>query len=122
MYALLRMLEPVKEHVENNFNPLPQVCVEEFDTIRNKVNELLKQSEELISTGRFDNYRDVLADADRVKDELSVIRKRHLDRMQRSADNKSLHVSLVYLNVLQETQQFLSAMRHQLRAAKKFAE
>lgn len=122
LYALQRMLEPVKEHVDNNFNPLPQVCREEFEGVRNKVNELMKQSEELISTGRFDVYRDVLAEADRVKDELSLIRKRHLDRMQQSRDNKSLHVSLVYLNVLQETQEFLSAMRHQLRAAKKFLE
>ena len=49
-------------------------------------------------------------------------RQRGLSVLVAAADNKSLHVSLVYLNVLQETQQFLSAMRHQLRAAKKFAE
>ena len=29
---------------------------------------------------------------------------------------------MVYLNILQETQQLLSVMRHQLRSAKKFME
>lgn len=33
-----------------------------------------------------------------------------------------IQVDLVYLNLLQETQQLLSVMRHQLRAAKKFME
>lgn len=122
VYSLRRMLEPIKEHVENNFNPLPVEYIVEFKKIRNKVNELMKQSEELISTGRFDGYRGVLAEADTVKDRLSVIRKRHLDRMQRSKDNSAFQISLVYLNVVQETQEFLSIMRHQLRAAKKFAD
>jgi hypothetical protein len=31
-----------------------------------------------------------------------------------------LQVSMVYLNLLQESQEFLSIMRHQLRSAKKF--
>ena len=76
----------------------------------------------MISTRRFDNYRNVLAEADVCKDELSVVRKRHIDRIQEEKDNKMLQVSLVYLNILQESQQLLSNMRHQLRAAKKFIE
>ena len=60
--------------------------------------------------------------ADKCKDELSVVRKLHIDRIQQAQDNKNLQVSLVYLNLLQESQQLLSNMRHQLRAAKKFME
>lgn len=122
IYCLRRMLEPIKEHVDNHFNPVLQEYVDEFDDVQRKVNELMKQSAHLISTRRFDNYRDVLADADNLKDELSVLRKRHIDRMQRTPDNANFQVSVVYLNLLQESQQFLSAMRHQLRAAKKFTE
>ena len=58
-------------------------------------------------------------EVDKLKDELSVVRKKHIDRMQ-SAHNANLQISLVYLNLLQESQQLLSNMRHQLRAAKKF--
>ena len=122
IYCLNRMLEPIKEHVDNNFNPLPKIYIDEFEPIRATINDLMKQTESMISTSRFENYREVLAQADQCKDELSVVRKRHIDRIQESRDNNNLQVSLVYLNILQESQQLLSNMRHQLRAAKKFME
>lgn len=122
IYCLRRILDPIKEHVDNNFNPLPQAYIDEFRPIRTTINELMQQTEEQISTGRFENYRDTLAIADQCKDELSVVRKRHIDRIQETKDNNNLQVSLVYLNLLQESQQLLSNMRHQLRAAKKFME
>ena len=122
IYCLRRMLEPVKEHVDNSFNPLPKLYIDEFKPVRERINELMKQTDSMISTRRFDNYREVLAEADNCKDELSVVRKRHIDRIQEAQDNKMLQVSLVYLNILQESQQLLSNMRHQLRAAKKFIE
>jgi phosphate/sulfate permease len=122
VYCLRRMLEPIKEHVDNNFNPVPQLYVEEFEPVQRKVNELMKESKNQIDTGNFDDYRETLAEADACKDELSVIRKRHIDRIQSTTDTKLLQVSLVYLNLLQESQEFLSIMRHQLRAAKKFME
>ena len=55
-----------------------------------------------------------------MKDELSFIRKRHFDRIQSDHDMANLKISLVYLNILQESQEFLSIMRHQLRAATRF--
>lgn len=120
IYCLRRILDPVKEHVDNNFNPLPAEYIEEFRPIRAQINDLMQQTESQISTCRFENYRETLYLADQCKDELSVIRKKHIDRIQQSKDNSKLQVSLVYLNLLQESQQLLSNMRHQLRAAKKF--
>ena len=120
IYCLRRILDPVKEHVDNNFNPLPAEYIEEFRPIRAQINDLMQQTESQISTCRFENYRETLALADQCKDELSVIRKKHIDRIQQSKDNSKLQVSLIYLNILQESQQLLSNMRHQLRAAKKF--
>ena len=120
IYCLRRILDPIKEHVDNNFNPLPPAYINEFRPIRQTINELMQQTESQISTSRFANYRETLALADQCKDELSVVRKRHIDRIQQSKDNAQLQVSLVYLNLLQESQQLLSNMRHQLRAAKKF--
>ena len=120
IYCLRRILDPVKEHVDNNFNPLPAEYIEEFRPIRAQINDLMQQTESQISPCRFENYRETRALADQCKDELSVIRKKHIDRIQQSKDNSKLQVSLVYLNLLQESQQLLSNMRHQLRAAKKF--
>lgn len=122
IYCLRRMLEPIQEHVDNRFYPIPQQYLDEFEPVRQKITALLKESASLISTREFANYRNVLAEADRCKDELSVVRKKHIDRIQQANDNKFLQISLVYLNILQESQEFLSIMRHQLRAAKKFCE
>lgn len=122
IYTLRRMLEPIKEHVDNSFNPLSSELINEFMPVKNTINELMKATCEQIETGRYDNYRQILVDADTCKDNLSVLRKKHIDRMQQSSDNSLMQVNLLYLNVLQESQQLLSNMRHQLRAAKKFME
>ena len=122
IYCLRRILDPIKEHVDNNFNPVPQQYINEFRPLRATINDLMQQTETQISTCRFEHYRDTLALADKCKDELSVVRKRHIDRITEMKDNNLLQISLVYLNLLQESQQLLSNMRHQLRAAKKFME
>ena len=122
IYCLRRMLDPVKEHVDNSFNPLPSTYINEYKDMKDRICELMKQTESMISTRRFEHYRDVLADADQCKDDLSVLRKRHIDRLQSTSTEGGLQVALVYLNILQESQQLLSNMRHQLRAAKKFME
>ena len=121
IYCLTRMLEPVKEHVDNNFTPLSKEMVDEFKPVKEKIEALLKTTADSISQRSFDNYRQTLKEADKLKDELSVVRKRHIDRMQTS-HTQNLQAGLVYLNLLQESQQLLSNMRHQLRSVKKFEE
>ncbi len=121
IYCLTRMLEPVKEHVDNNFTPLSKEMVDEFKPVKEKIEALLKTTADSISQRSFDNYRQTLEEADKLKDELSVVRKRHIDRMQ-TTNTQNLQAGLVYLNLLQESQQLLSNMRHQLRAVKKFEE
>ena len=122
VYTLRRMLNPIKEHVDNNFNPVPELLIREYEPIRRRINDLMQVAADQIQTDRYENYREILAEGDACKDELSIVRKRHINRMQQSADNTSLQVDMVYLNLLQESQQLLSNMRHQLRSAKKFME
>lgn len=122
VYTLRRMLMPIKEHIDNNFNPVPKEYIEEYEPVRQKVEELMNATIAEIEAGDYSNYRDVLADADTCKDRLSALRKNHLNRMQTSHNSTTMQVDMVYLNLLQETQQFLSVMRHQLRSAKKFME
>jgi len=120
VYCLRRMLDPIIEHVDNNFTPMPQLYKEEFHNIRTKVESLMKSCDNMISTHRYEQYNQVLEEADELKDDLSKVRKRQIDRMQN--DNANLQTALLYLNTIQETQELLSIMRHQLRAAKKFLE
>ena len=120
VYCLRRILDPVEEHIANNFTPIPPELLDEFMPISVKVNDLMRTTEGFISSGRYQGYEAVMANADDLKNELSALRKLNIDRMQQDKDTARLQVSLVYLNLIQETQQLLSVMRHQLRATKKF--
>ncbi len=120
VYCLKRLLEPIKEHVDNNFNPLPQSYLDEFAPIREKIKDLMDRSNEMLQSMQFNGYDRILIEADNVKDELSVVRKHHYDRMQSGNDTTGLKIALVYLNIIQESQEFLSIMRHQLRAGARF--
>lgn len=119
IYCLKRMLDPAKEHVDNNFTPLPQSYRDEFEPMRQRINDLMKTTAQMLDTRRFDRYRETMLEADSCKNTLSAYRKRHIDRMQRSTNSAEYKVSLIYLNILQESQELLSIMRHQLRAGKK---
>ena len=119
IYCLKRMHDPIKEHVDNNFTPLPQSYRDEFEPMRQRINDLMKTTAQMLDTRRFDRYRETMLEADSCKNTLSVYRKRHIDRMQRSTNSAEYNVSLIYLNILQESQELLSIMRHQLRAGKK---
>ncbi|MCD8296175.1 MAG: inorganic phosphate transporter [Prevotella sp.] len=119
VYCLRRMLEPIKEHVDNSFSPMPDAYLNEFEDIRRRINELMDNTEQMISTNRYDRYEETSEMANECKRQLSLMRKVVLDRMQQDNDT-NLKVTLLYLNILQESQEFLSIMRHQLRAAKKF--
>ena len=120
IYCLRRMLDPIKEHVDNNFNPMPDSLVKEFDPVREKIADLMKRTSAMLGTGRFDEYDEVLAQAEELKDRLSSVRKHHYDRMQKGGDVSTLKIDLVYINILQESQELLSIMRHQLRAGNRF--
>ncbi len=121
IYCLKRMLDPIKEHVDNNFNPLPKVYLNELESVRRKISELMNHTEQMISTNRYDLYQETLAIAEELKEELSAMRKNVIDHMYQD-NSTNLKVSLLYLNILQESQEFVSIMRHQLRAARKFLE
>lgn len=121
MYCLRRMLDPIKEHLDNNFQPMPKEYIDEFEEVRRRINELMSHTEQMISTNRYDLYRETLAIGDECKDDLSALRERHINRMQQDVNAaQNLKVSMLYLNMLQESQELISIMRHQLRAARKF--
>jgi len=119
IYCMKRLLEPIKEHIDNNFNPVPAAFMEEFRPIRNRIGKLMDETCEMLTTCSFDHEKRVLEEAELCKKELSALRKTHIDRMQRRTGTADYKTSLIYLNILQESQELLSIMRHQLKAARK---
>ncbi len=118
MYCLKRMCEPCKEHVDNNFNPMTPDAVEEFLPVRNELVSLLHRARVIINSGNYDDAELVLVEAEEFKNRLSSLNKLQMERLQE--EDASIKLSLVYLNLLQESQELVSIMRHMLRASRKF--
>ncbi len=119
VYTLKRMLEPVKEHVDNNFSPLPESYLNEFAPMRHTITELMEETVNMLESRDFTDYKRVMSQADKCKDDLSQLRERLIDNMQGSDNSSSYRTAIIYLTMLQESQEMLSIMRHQLRAASK---
>lgn len=118
IYGLKRMLEPCVEHVDNNFNPLPQNYIDEFIPVCNDVDKFLEGAQRMITSGNFEGVDELLVQGNAVKSRISQIRHSQQDRIQREDSN--IKVALLYLSTLQETQELMSAARHILRAMKRF--
>lgn len=118
LYGLKRMLEPVQEHVDNNFSPLPQDYIDEFRPIMESTIDFLTTLQHSIEKNCFANGDKILVLGNSLKSEISRCRHELQCRIQREDSN--LKVALLYLSVLQETQEIISHARHLLRAAKRF--
>lgn len=120
IYSLKRMSEPCIEHVDNNFNPLPQSYIDQLKSIREELIDMLTQTQEMIATGNFRDAELVLVNGNAMKSRLSQIRHEQQNHIQREDSN--IKVDLLYLSTLQETQELISMVRHLLRASKRFQE
>lgn len=119
LYCLKRICEPCKEHVDNNFNPISAECVQEFLPVRERLCELMDRTRQAIDTNNYDEADDILKKGDELKNMISALRKQQMNRMQEGG-TESLKASMVYLNILQETQELVSIWRHLLRASRFF--
>ena len=119
LYCLKRILDPCKEHVDNNFNPIQKACIDEFLPIRQELCNLMERTCKAIDSNDYTDADDILKKGDDLKNKISFLRKEQMNRMQESA-NATLKASLVYLNILQETQELVSIWRHLLRASRFF--
>ena len=114
VYCLKRMGEPCLEYVANNFRPIPGKYVNEFLTLRDEIVRIFRRA---ISDETTHHIRD---DAARIQNALSDYRKRII----RDIQTKQLNIEsmTVFLNLVQESQELLSALRHTKKKKNKFEE
>ena len=114
VYCLKRMGEPCLEYVANNFRPIPGKYVNEFLTLRDEIVRIFRRA---ISDETTHHIRD---DAARIQNALSDYRKRII----RDIQTKQLNIEsmTVFLNLVQGSQELLSALRHTMRGKNKFEE
>ena len=119
LYCLKRMGEPCLEHVDNHFQPLPPVCIKEFMPLRDTLLVLMTRAENAIATSVYDDSDRIRQECSDLKREFSRLRRALFERVHKG-EAGSIEISLVYLNLLQESEELASALRHILRANGKF--
>ncbi len=115
LYNLGRINEICKEHVENNFRPLPQQNVADYEMVRTRVSVLFNDMLAMIDSGQIDTVRLLRRHCDEIKDVVSDTYHRLYNQL-REDDPAATTVLYVYLNMLQETQEMVSSIRKYLRA------
>ncbi len=115
LYNLGRINEICKEHVENNFRPLPQQNVADYEMVRTQVSVLFNDMLAMIDSGQIDTVRLLRRHCDEIKDVVSDTYHRLHDQL-REGDPAATTVLYVYLNMLQETREMVSSIRKYLRA------
>lgn len=137
-YNLRHINEVCKEHVDNNFRPLPSALRASFGAVCAEITSILRDSAAAMDPGiaaspalsasasasvvrnpadpeTLDALRDRCT---MVKDRLSYLTRYVYDLLQ-GGDTSDMTVAYVYLNVLQETQEFITSLRKLLRATGK---
>ena len=71
----------------------------------------------MLDSDDFDSTVDIRNEGDETKDQISRMRKDLVVHIHE--DMESYSVIYVYLNMLQETQEMISSLRHNLRALRK---
>ena len=115
LYNLRRIDEVCKEHVENNFLPLPPRYTKEYESLCSQIETLFNDTLDVMKTGDIVVVALLRRHCDEIKDIISDAYHRVQDHM-RNGDTASLTVLYVYVNILQESQEMVSSIRKYLRA------
>ena len=106
-YCLKRMGESCREHVGNNFSPVPSEYANEFLVLRNEIMRLYLRSLDSETASQ------IRSDAAVLQSLLSDYRKRIIHDIQTRQLN--IEAMTVFLSVVQESQELLRALRHLMR-------
>lgn len=119
-YGLKRINDPCREHIGNNFSPISKEYANYFKDIQLRFQDLFLLSEQIIEPSTITEKKVIAirAQVEQFQRELSDQRKQIIDSMQKNT--VSIDSTMVYLNMIQETQQMLSCLRHMLRGFAKF--
>lgn len=120
LYALRRICDPCKEYVDNSFTPLDKKYLPEVENLKDKVLWSLSAADNTILNS---DYKDVDYVMEQITErESAVIEMSHeqMNRIQHDRDN--IDLALLYLNIIQESSELVTEMRHLLRSEAKMNE
>lgn len=118
VFSLRRLTEPCKDHIDNNFTPLSDVQKEEFGKMAEEITSYLMKCSNEIRLNEYTNFEQLVEMAGTLTTRLTLLKKGELKRIQ--GQSGSTKVSMVYLNMVQETQNVVSFTSNLIKVSRKF--
>lgn len=118
LYCMKRINDPCRDHVANNFLPIDSEYESSFQNYRNEIIKLYRRAYEFMKSGNEAVADTIRTDAMSLQSSLSLYRKNIIDDIQRGQLN--IESMTLFLLVVQESQEMLSALRHAVRGMVKF--
>lgn len=120
LYSFRRICDPCKEHVDNNFSPLPAEYVNEFIPIRNDIYNLITRVEAMVTSGDFTMKDSVSEEIDQMRKNVEMIRLAEMTKVSSETYNPDL--LMLYQIILQESEELLTQLKHLLRGVAGFVQ
>jgi phosphate/sulfate permease len=118
VHSMDRLCEPALEHTDNNFNPLDDMQKEEFSQIARHIIQFIHSCREKVEKNDYEGLEHEISESNVINNQLSVLKREELKRIQRQSG--SIKVSMVYLTMLQETQNVVTYTINIMKVTKKF--
>lgn len=114
------MAQPVFDHVDNNHAPLSQDQVKDLKAFLKNFSLYFEKVISTISSNKFKDIEKLNLYMQEILAELSKMRKNHLKRIK--SDNIGTRVSLLYLDILNETKNLVLYTINLTKTSRDFAE
>ena len=118
IFSIRRLVEPLKEHIDNNFNPLSEAQKNDFRRVTGEIVDFLDRAAAMIRENDYRAMNDLIAESAALGNRLIGLKKGELKRIQ--GQTGSTKVSMVYLNMVQEAQNIVSFTANLIKVSRKF--
>lgn len=119
LYGLMRIAEPAREHVDNNFSPIEPLYAERYCRLRNMLEELLHETADNLRRG--DRYEQTMQVALRCKGvQRGCQQLAEAVGVDMQTKNMNLNTTTLMLHLAQETELLAAELRELLKAGQAF--
>lgn len=118
VFSIRRMTDACKDHTDNHFSPLSDVQKADFMQIEPIVVSFLEKTANMIKKNDYSEFEGAIAESVSLNNQLVQLKKNELRRIQ--GQSGSTKVSMVYLTMIQETQNVVSFTSNLIKVSRKF--
>ena len=120
IHSIKRTCEPCLEHTDNNFNPLEQSQKDSFGEIAQSIVSFLEESRQSIEKDAFEDLAALYNQGNILINQLGVLKREEIRHMREQVSY--IKVGIVYLTVIQESQNVVAYTINLLKMNQKFQE